>query len=82
MPGDSKDGDIEIMQSVRRVMRYGNCTFEEAMKLPTDVFLLMSKNMLIEDLQKTESGRKYLADCERMQKTEPDVEKLHRVFGR
>ncbi|WP_278287606.1 hypothetical protein [Christensenella minuta] len=32
--------------------------------------------MYIEDLQKTPEGRKYLADCERMAKTEPDTEAL------
>lgn len=77
LPGQGKGGDgIEIMPSVRRVMRYCGCTFDEAMRLPTDVFLLCSKNMFIEDLQKTPEGRKYLEDCERMTKTEPDIEAL------
>ena len=76
LPGQSNGGDIEIMTSVRRVMRYCGCTFYEALELPTDVFLLCDKNMYIEDLQKTPEGRKYLEDCERMTKTEPDIEAL------
>ena len=77
LPGQSEGGtDKEIMPSVRCVMRYCTCTYDEALELPSDVFLLCKKNMIVEDLQKTPEGRKYLDDCERMAKTEPDIEAL------
>ena len=78
---EPKDGNTELMPSIRRVMKYTNGTYEEALKLPTDIFLLCSKNMYVEELMQTEEGRKYLKDCERMKVTEPDMEALNRKYG-
>ena len=45
--------------------------------MPTDLFLLMRKNYIVDNLRQTEEGREYLADCERLKQTEPDYQALH-----
>jgi len=62
-------------------MEYGNLNHYEAMGLPCDLYALMRKHATIDQLQKTEEGRKYLADCERMQVTTPDFETIRSLKG-
>lgn len=69
------------MQGVKRVCEYGRLSFWEALALPCDLFQLMLKNSIVDELQKTKEGREYLADCERLEATEPDIAGLSRVFG-
>lgn len=68
------------MRGIRRVMIYGNLTFDEALNLPTDAFLLMMKNQYIEELTRTQEGREYLEKCERLKITEPDTDALKERF--
>lgn len=69
------------MDSVRQVILYSGLNYNEVLQLPTDTFLLMRKNYVIEQLRKTEEGRKYLQDCKRMEVTEPDFEAIHARFN-
>jgi hypothetical protein len=69
------------MPTIRRAMTYSNLTYYEALELPVDTFLLMVKNSVIEELNSTPEGRKYLEDCRRMEVTKPDLAKLNSVFG-
>ena len=65
-----------MMQGIRRVMQYGNLSYEQALNLPTDVFLLMAKNHYVDELQQTEAGREYLEKCKRLRITEIDEQAL------
>ena len=65
-----------MMQGIRRVMQYGNLSYEQALDLPTDVFLLMAKNHYVDELQQTETGREYLEKCKRLRITEIDEQAL------
>lgn len=69
------------MDSIRQVILYSGLNYNEVLQLPTDTFLLMRKNYVIEQLRKTEEGRKYLQDCKRMEVTEPDFEAIHARFN-
>lgn len=73
--------DYSYMDSIRQVILYSGMTYKEVLSLPTDVFLLMRKNYIIERLQQTEEGRKYLEDCERLKQTEPDYNAIHKRYG-
>lgn len=79
--GDAVDNDYAYMDAIRQVIQYSGLSYTEVLKLPTDVFLLMRKNYVIEQLKQTEDGRKYLADCKRLGTTEPDFEALHARFN-
>ena len=57
---------------IRRVIRYSGLDYYAALELDCDVFLLMNKNAIVEELQQSEAGRAYLEKCERLQVTEPD----------
>jgi hypothetical protein len=41
-----------------------------------DVFLLAAKHYAIEYYSKTEEGRQYLKDCQRLQEKEPDENEI------
>ena len=69
------------MPMIRRVIRYSGMGYNDVMGLPCDLFLLMYKNSVMDELQATEQGRTYLADCERMNITEPDMDKLREKAG-
>ena len=69
------------MPTVRRVMAYGNLSYHEAMSLPVDLFALMRKHSVVEELQSTEEGREYLAKCERLKQTEPDWKAVRSSTG-
>lgn len=60
------------MPDIRRVIQYSGLDYERVLELPADVFKLMLKNHIIDELNATEEGRQYLEDCERLQKTSPD----------
>ena len=75
------DKSFAYMDSIRMVIQYSGLNYNEVLKLPNDVFLLMRKNYIIEQLRQTEEGRKYLADCARMEVTEPDFEAIHSRFN-
>lgn len=62
------------MPAIRRVIEYSGQSYAEVMQLPYDVFLLMLKHAVVDEYRSTPEGRQYLADCERLKITEPDVE--------
>lgn len=62
-----------MMPPIRRVIQYSGLDFHGALDLPCDLFLLMLKNSIIEDLQRSKEGQEYLEKCERLNKTELDV---------
>lgn len=61
------------MPAIRRVIAYSGLSYTETLRLPTDVFLLMKKNAIVDDYMATPEGREYLEKCERLKVTEPDV---------
>lgn len=69
-------GEIDFMSGIRDVIIYSGLDFDDVLSLPCDLFLLMRKNKIIEDLSKSEEGRRYLDDCERMNKTDTDYDAL------
>lgn len=73
--------DEEIMPSIRRVIEYSGLNYYEALNLPCDTFMLMSKNAYVDEMSKTEAGRAYLEKCARMKITEPDMGAI-RAFQR
>lgn len=62
-------------------MDYTGLNIHEALDLPCDMYLLAIKHATIDKLSQTEEGRKYLADCERLQTTSPDLEAIAKRFG-
>ena len=56
-------------------------TIEQALDLPVDMFRLCLRQAVVAELNKTPEGQEYLAKCERMQRTDCDIEKLREVFG-
>lgn len=70
------------MQGIKDVMDYSKLNYFEVLDLPLDVFMLMKKRHFIDECNKTEEGKKYLADCERLTKTEIEYDKLKQQFGR
>lgn len=70
------------MPNVKRVMDYSRLNFNEVLELPCDVFKLMIRNSIIDELSKTEEGREYLQKCERLKQTKPDIAELRkRMLG-
>jgi hypothetical protein len=65
---------MELMPAIRRVITYSGQSYAEVMRLPYDLYLLMLKNSIVDEYRSTPEGRQYLADCERLKITEPDVE--------
>ena len=66
------------MPNLRKVMLYTGLNIHEALQLPVDIFQLSLKNYIIEDLEKTEEGRQYLADCRRYTMEDADIGSLER----
>lgn len=62
-------------------MTYSGMNYNEVLALPVDIFRLMQKNYMIDELMKTEEGREYLQDCERLNNTEIDIKSLREKFG-
>lgn len=70
------------MPSIHRVIIYSGLNYYQALQLPCDLFRLMYKNSIIEELNKTDEGREYLAKCERLNTQTMDVEALKRKFSK
>lgn len=66
------------MAGIKDVIDYSNLSYYEVLKLPLDVFMMMRKNKVINDYMQTEDGRKYLADCKRLNTTEPDYDAIRK----
>lgn len=61
-------------------MEYSGLNYYEALELPCDLFQLMVKNSIIDELQQTKEGRQYLDDCKRLEATEPDMGSLQQLL--
>lgn len=68
------------MPNIHRVIAYSGLNYWQALELPCDVFRLMLKNSIIDDLNKTEEGREYLAKCKRLSQTDIEIDKLKKKF--
>ena len=66
------------MPNLRKVMVYTGLNLHEALQLPVDLFQLSLKNYIIDDLNQTEEGRKYLEDCRRYSIEDADITSLER----
>ena len=64
------------------VSAYTGLTFHEVGQLDYGTFLLWRRDAYIAGLNRTEAGRQYLAECWRMEQTQPDRRKLRRYFGK
>lgn len=62
-------------------MDYGRISYNEALDMPIDLFLLMKKNATLDRLRSTPEGRQYLEDCRRLAQKEPDYEALRQLPG-
>ncbi len=67
------------MPSIRDVIEYSGLDYESVLDLRADVFLLMRKNKVIDDLRKTSEGREYLEDCRRLSETRPNKSGLLKI---
>ena len=68
------------MPNIHRVIEYSGLNYYQVLELPADLFQLMLKNSIIDELNKTEQGREYLAKCKRLSITEMDIDALHRKY--
>ena len=73
--GAKTSNNFEIMPSIKKVADYGNFSIHEALNLPCDMFLLMLKNSIIDEMNKTPEGKEYLAKCERLQQIQVTLRK-------
>ena len=62
-------------------MTYSGMNYSDVLDLPVDLFRLMQKNYIVDELMKTEEGREYLQDCERLHNTKIDIKSLKEKFG-
>ena len=60
------------MPAIKRVIDYSGMDYKHVLELPYDVFLLMVKNSVIDELESTEEGREYLQKCKRLNTTGVD----------
>lgn len=70
----------DIMSSIKRVIDYSGMDYKHVLELPTDVFLLMLKNSIVNELESTEEGRDYLDECKCLQETKPDRMAIHKLI--
>jgi hypothetical protein len=70
------------MSGIKDVIDYSKLDYHKVIKLPLDVFMMMRKNKVIDNCMKTEEGRKYLADCKRLNTTEPDYNAIRKFQNR
>lgn len=78
LPTDDKDEDYNIMPNIKRVMDYSRLNYFEVLELPVDTYLMMLKCSVIDELNKSEEGREYLEKCERLSKTDLDIDAFRR----
>lgn len=56
--------------------------FHEILDLPYAYYLLLNRESWIESWMQTEDGREFLKTVWRLQRTEPDMEAVHRFQNR
>lgn len=79
--GKRGETQVEFLPSIHRVIQYSGLNYYQVLELPCDLFQLMLKNSIVEELNHTEEGREYLAKCERLNATTLDEVALHKRFG-
>lgn len=65
------------MPMIHKVCLYSGLGFYDVLNLPTDTFLLMLKESVLEELNSTAQGREYLKKCKRLSTTEIDIDALN-----
>lgn len=66
------------MPTIKRVIDYSGMDYKHVLELPADVFLLMVKNSIINELESTEEGRDYLEKCKRLNTTTIDKDAIRK----
>lgn len=61
---------------------YTGLSFLEVGQLDYGTYLLWRRDAYISVLNRTEAGRAFLADCWRLEQTEPERDRLREKFGR
>lgn len=79
--GNKSESDIEVIDQIKTVSDYCNCSIQETLNLSFDVFALCLKKAIIKQLNSSEKGRKYLNDCDNINKTEMDEEAVDKFLG-
>ena len=69
------------MPNIKRVMDYSRLNYFEVLDLPVDTYLMMLKCSVIDELNKSEEGREYLEKCERLSKTDLDIDAFRRKMN-
>lgn len=67
------------MPALLKVARVSNLTLNEVLEMKHDVFLSCLKSAVIDELNETEEGRKYLEDCKRLNTTSLDKNAFRRL---
>lgn len=80
-PGDDGDTDAPFLSQIGAVMAYANATFDDALDMPCDRFSAIVRQAYIDRLNDSEEGRQYIADCERLTQTEPDLAAIRSLPG-
>lgn len=62
---------------IHTVSEYSGLDFHETLDLPVDMFLLMYKQAVIANLNRTPEGKEYLAKCKRMSNTAVDMDAVN-----
>ena len=81
LPNDNKDEDYNLMPNIKRVMDYSRLNYFEVLELPVDTYLMMLKCSVIDELNSSEEGRDYLEKCERLSKTDIDIDAFRRKMN-
>lgn len=81
LPTDNKDDNYELMPNIKRVMDYSRLNYFEVLELPVDTYLMMLKCSVIDELNASEEGRAYLEKCERLSKTDIDIDAFRRKMN-
>ena len=79
--GDDDDRDAPFMAQVGTVCDFAKVSIDAALDMACDMFSACVKQAYINRMNESEGGRKYLADCERLTKTEPDYDALRSLPG-
>lgn len=66
----------------RLVCEYTGLNIAQVQGLPYDEYLLLRRDAFITAMRRTEKGRDYLKNAERLEQTKPDRKRLREKLGR
>lgn len=79
--GKVKTDDMQVMEMIKEVIDYLNLSYNEALELKSDTFLLAYKCAILDKLNRTKEGREYLETCKRLNNSELDVKGFNTLKG-